>query len=143
MKMYLDDTREIIQFLRDERAAQGISLRALATKCGMWLNQINHILDPTNSPSLDSIITVGNALGVTFTTDTSSFYDNTAEELINILADSRIQQGITTRQLAEMSGATQCSVSSILSHKVMPRLDTYIRLSQALGVELWLYTTRK
>ena len=139
MKVKCTSKEEVIQYLIDERRMQNVSIRDLAETCHMWSNQLVQILTVTNNPQLDSIVLVGNALGVYFSTDTCSNYNKTAEELIDLLAEARIFREITTRELATLSGATQSSVCGILSHKIMPRLSTYLNLAHALGVELQMY----
>lgn len=139
MKVRCTTKEEVIQYLIDERRVQNTSIRDLAESCHMWSNQLVQILTVTNNPQLDSIVLVGNALGVYFSTDTCSNYDKTAEELVDLLAEARIFKGITTRELSALSGVTQSSVCGILSHKIMPRLSTYLSLANALGVELQMY----
>jgi len=139
MKIGCTTKEEVIQYLIDERRLQNISIRDLAENCHMWANQLVQILTVTNNPQLDSIVLVGNALGIGFSTDTCSNYTKTAEELIDLLAEARIFKGITTRELSAMSGVTQASISGILSHKIMPRLSTYLNLANALGVEFQMY----
>jgi len=143
MKPYSKDNADIIQFLIDERIAQGISIRALASKCHVYPNQINQALAVDHSPKIDTLVKLGNSLGVTFSTSNSKFYSHNADELIEVLAQARKDQGITTRELSAMTGIVLPSICGILSHKVMPILDTYLKIASALGIELQLYSVRK
>ena len=137
---YIDNTREVIQFLADFRSRQGISIRALADSLGVYPNAIRQYLNPASNPQLDSIVRLGNALGITFSTNNTRKYDNSADQLIDLLADARAYQQITTRELSEMTGITQPSICNILNHSVMPRLNAFLLLAGALGVDLEMYS---
>ena len=139
MKIGCKNKEEIIQYLIDERKLQNVTICDLAESCHMWPNQVVQVLTPSKNPQLDSIVKIGNALGIGFSTDTCSNYNKTAEELIDLLAESRIFQGITTRELASRCGIPQASISNILSGKVMPRIATYLNMANALGVEFQMY----
>lgn len=139
-KPYSDNVKQIIQCLKDERIAQGISIRDLAANLGVYPNSIQQILDINANPQLDSIVKVGNALGTTFSVSNTRSYDVGANGIIDLLAKASTYQEISTRELAEMTGLTQPEIYKILSHKTKPRLNAVLLIAKALGVGLELYT---
>ena len=65
----------------------------------------------------------------------------TAEDtakLINKLSEERIRQGLTQEELAKKAGLKQSAVARLESVKSIPRLDTMLKLVDALGLELTL-----
>lgn len=67
--------------------------------------------------------------------------DNTGElyRLIEIINKERIKQGVSYRDLAERCGYKReqmNQVAIVLSHKVTPRLDTLLKIMNALGLTL-------
>ena len=52
------------------------------------------------------------------------------------LRELRISQRITQSELAELAGITQVTVSDIECHPHPPTIDTMLKVSKALGVEL-------
>ena len=48
----------------------------------------------------------------------------------------RIGRRITQKELAELAGITQVTVSHIECNTFPPKLDTMLKVSKALGVEL-------
>lgn len=63
----------------------------------------------------------------------------TAEEtarIVNELAEERSRKGISQRQLAEMSGLKQSAIARMESLQSTPRLDTLVRVANALEVKL-------
>lgn len=139
-KPYSDNVKQIIQCLKDERTAQGISIRDLAASLGVYPNSIQQILDTNANPQLDSIVKVGNALGTTFSVSNTRSYDMGADGIIDLLAKARTYKEISTRELAKMTGLTPPEICKILSHKTTPRLNAVLLISKALGVGLELYT---
>ena len=67
-----------------------------------------------------------------------SYRDDTYN-LIERINNERKKQGISLRDLAEMSGYKReqmNQVAIILGHKVTPRLDTLLKLIEPLGLTL-------
>lgn len=63
--------------------------------------------------------------------------------LIEEINEERKRQNVSTRALADMCGMHQTQVVVILNHKVVPRLDTLLKIIEALGLSLEVnYTTR-
>ena len=144
MKTYVkkpigDKIREIIEFLEEVRESQGISYRELARMFDVYPTAVHNWLDPKKNPQLDSIINLGIALGVTFSTSNTRKYVNSAEQLIDLLNKAKEYYEFSTRDLAELTGITQPSISGILSHRVMPRLNAFFLIADNLGVDLELY----
>ena len=52
------------------------------------------------------------------------------------LRELRISQRITQSELAELAGITQVTVSHIEGNTHPPTIDTMLKVSKALGVEL-------
>ena len=138
-KSYVDDVADIINYLSKIRKQQNISIRGLASSMGVYPNTIEQWLNPNTNISLNNLVKLGNALGVTFSTSNTRSYDCSTEQLIDLLQKEKIYQELTTRDLAEMTGITQPGVVGILDHRIMPRLNAYLLLADALGVELEMY----
>ena len=63
---------------------------------------------------------------------------DTAYRLIEIINRERIRQGLSYRDLAELCGYKReqmNQVAIIFGHKVMPRLDTLLKIMAPLGLE--------
>ncbi|MBP5744439.1 MAG: helix-turn-helix transcriptional regulator [Oscillospiraceae bacterium] len=63
----------------------------------------------------------------------------TAEDtakLINRLSGERIRQGLTQEELAGKAGLKQSAVARMESVKSVPRLDTVLKVADALGLEM-------
>lgn len=56
--------------------------------------------------------------------------------IINELTEERIRSGITQRQLAEKTGLKQTAIARMESLQSTPRLDTLVRVTNALGIKL-------
>ena len=139
MRPYCKDNYRIISALKSRRIELGISLREIASACGLYPNSIEQFLNPNNSPKMDNLVMVGETLGVGFSTNTSTGHKLSAYALVEHLAMVRKDQEISTRELATMTGITQPSISNILSHKIMPTLNTYLLIGEALDVDLEMY----
>ena len=144
MKTYIkpidDRTKEIINLLADRRKSLGLSVRALAASMGVYPNQIEQWLNPQANPRMDNLVRVGNTLGIHFSMSNTRKYADSSEALVDLLGKAKAYNEVSTRDIAEMTGISQPGVVNILRHRVMPRLNTFILLSDALGVELELYT---
>ena len=69
----------------------------------------------------------------------SRIFYRTAEDtakLINGLAGERIRQGLTQEELARKAGLKQSAVARMESVKSIPRLDTILKVADALGLEM-------
>lgn len=139
-KSYVDSVADTINYLSDVRKQQGISIRGLASSMRVHPNSIVQWLNPNNNISVDNLVRLGNALGVTFSTSNTRSYDCSAEQLVESLQKAKVYQELTTRDLAEMTGIVQPSVAGILGHRIIPRLNAYLLLADALGVDLEMYT---
>ena len=66
------------------------------------------------------------------------FYEAAEEtaRIVNELAEERIRRGLSQRQLAEMSGLKQSAIARMESLQSTPRLDTLLRIANALGVKI-------
>lgn len=65
----------------------------------------------------------------------------TAEDIakvINRLIEERVDQGLSQRALAERCGLKQSAVARMESVKSIPRLDTVMKVADALGLEMCL-----
>ena len=63
----------------------------------------------------------------------------TAEDtakLINRLVGERIRQGLTQEELAQKAGLKQSAVARMENVKSIPRLDTILKVANALGLEM-------
>lgn len=70
--------------------------------------------------------------------DDSLFFE-TADQvalLINVLSEKRVQLGLTQKQVAEKTGLKQSAIARMERLQSIPRLDTVVRVAQALGVSL-------
>ncbi len=56
--------------------------------------------------------------------------------IINELAEERIRNGISQRELAEKTGLKQSAIARMESLQSTPRLDTLIRVANALNIKL-------
>ena len=136
---YSDSVADIITTLADIRKQQGISIRSLASDIGVYPNSVEQWLNPNTDISIDNLVCLGNALGVTFSTSNTRSCDCSAERLVYLLLKEKARQSLSTRDLSLMTGITQPHISNILSHKTMPRLNAYISIANALGIELELH----
>lgn len=59
-----------------------------------------------------------------------------AAEILFELSEARIRRGMTQRQLAEKTGIPQPNINKIEAAKVMPRLDTLLKIAECVGVEI-------
>ncbi len=68
------------------------------------------------------------------------FYEAAEEtaRIINELSEERIRRGLSQRELAEMSGLKQSAIARMESLQSTPRLDTLVRVANALNVKLEL-----
>lgn len=57
-------------------------------------------------------------------------------EIIGTITVTRIEQGVTQRQLAKMSGIKQSAIARMESIQAVPRLDTLIKIARCLGIKL-------
>jgi transcriptional regulator with XRE-family HTH domain len=65
----------------------------------------------------------------------------TAEEVSRIiveLIDARVEKGYSQRDLAAVCGIKQSAIARMESLKTIPRLDTVVRVANALGVKIVL-----
>ena len=65
----------------------------------------------------------------------------TAEDIakvINRLTEERVDQGLSKRDLAKRCGLKQSAIARMESVKSIPRLDTVMKVADALGLELQL-----
>lgn len=59
-------------------------------------------------------------------------------EIIGKLVDQRIRLKISQRELAELTKLSQSSIARIESLMVSPRLDTLVKIADALNMEIQL-----
>lgn len=59
-----------------------------------------------------------------------------AAKLVASLIEKRIALGLTQRQLAEKAGIKQAAIARLESMNAIPRIDTLVKLSKPLGLEL-------
>lgn len=57
-------------------------------------------------------------------------------EIIGTITEERIEQGLTQRDLAKLSGIKQSAIARMESIQVVPRLDTLIKIARCLGIKL-------
>lgn len=68
-----------------------------------------------------------------------------AEELARIIGsitNTRIEKGLTQRQLAEQCGIKQSAIARMESLQVIPRLDTVIKIANSLGIQIDVNTVK-
>ena len=138
-KSYVSEVSDIINYLSDVRKQRNISIRALAADLGVYPNAVQQWLNPNHNISVDCLVKLGNALGITFSTSNTRKYACSADELIDLLTKAKTYCELSTRELAELTKLPQPSICGILSHKIKPRLNSYLLLADALGIELELY----
>lgn len=56
------------------------------------------------------------------------------EQIVRGIKDAMDEQGIGQKQLAIRSGASQATISRVLSGKLEPKLSTFYGIAVALGV---------
>lgn len=61
---------------------------------------------------------------------------NTTYNLIERINQERKIRGYSTRKFAEMCNMHQTQIVVILNHQVVPRVDTLIKILNALGLDL-------
>lgn len=64
------------------------------------------------------------------------FRAGVSDELIRMLSNARRAQGLSMNRLAKLSGVTQPAISILESSKRNPKLDSLLRISRALGLNL-------
>ena len=57
-------------------------------------------------------------------------------EIIQKVMETRIRQGLSQRELADLSGIKQPAIARMESLKAIPRLDTLVRIAEALNIEI-------
>lgn len=140
LKPYDDGVADVINYFSEVRKSKGLTIRGIASELGVYPNAVQQWLDPSKNPSLDSIVTFGNALGITFSMSNTRNYDCSAEQLVKCLSKARTYEELTTRELAEMTGIVLPSIIGILNGSICPRLNAFLIIADALGVELEMYT---
>ena len=66
----------------------------------------------------------------------SSYRDVVCSHVANVLRVERERQGVSMTRLAEMSGLSQGMISLVEHEQRNPSLETMLRISQALKIEL-------
>lgn len=56
--------------------------------------------------------------------------------IVGSLAQARVKQGLTQRQLADKCGIKQSAIARMESLQVIPRLDTIIKIARCLNVRI-------
>lgn len=56
--------------------------------------------------------------------------------MIGLLIEQRHNQGMTQKDLAKEAGLTQSVIARLESKKAIPRLDTLLKVADALGCDL-------
>lgn len=64
-------------------------------------------------------------------------------ELIDSLTEARINQDITQRELAVKCGIKQSAIARMEKMQVLPRIDTIIKIADALGVKIVVHNSKK
>lgn len=59
-----------------------------------------------------------------------------AARIINMLSAERIRRGLTQKQLAERCGMKQAAIARLEAAQSIPRLDTVIKVAEALGLRI-------
>lgn len=59
-------------------------------------------------------------------------------ELIDLLVAERHRQGMTQKELAQAANLTQSVIARLESKRVIPQLDTLLKIASALGCDLAL-----
>lgn len=54
--------------------------------------------------------------------------------IINSITNARISQGVSQRELADRCGVKQSAIARMERLQVMPRLDTVVKVANALGI---------
>lgn len=63
--------------------------------------------------------------------------------IIDRLIEQRHIRGMTQKELAEASSLTQSVIARLESKKVMPQLDTLLKVVSALGCDIALVPAKK
>lgn len=63
--------------------------------------------------------------------------------IIDRLIEQRHIRGMTQKELAEASSLTQSVIARLESKKVMPQLDTLLKVASALGCDIALVPAKK
>ncbi len=58
-------------------------------------------------------------------------------KLIGLLRDQRLRKKMSLNQVATFSGLSHAMVSRVEKGERLPTIDTLLRISEALGVDLW------
>lgn len=61
------------------------------------------------------------------------------EKIISVLRDERISQGISQDDLAEMCNTSPSHICRVENGKIIPRLDTVMKIGKALGLNFWSF----
>lgn len=60
--------------------------------------------------------------------------------MVNRIKETLDKRGMTQKQLAEMTGATEAAISRYVNDKRTPRVNTACIIAQALNVDMgWLF----
>lgn len=54
--------------------------------------------------------------------------------LVSHLSDVATQKGLTIQEIANRCGYARSNVSRIFGHKYVPKLDTYLKIAEAIGI---------
>ena len=60
-----------------------------------------------------------------------------AAEVVRLLREARIKKGLSMTRVAEMAGLSQQMVSYVERGMRIPTIDTLVRLTNALDLDLW------
>ena len=138
LKPYGDGVADIKNYFSEVRKARELTIRGLAAELGVYPNSIQQWLDPNSNSSLDNIVDLGNALGITFSMSNTRNRNCSAKQLVACLVKAKVYEELNTRELAEMTGIVQPSIVGILNGSICPRLNAFLIIADALGVDFEL-----
>lgn len=64
-------------------------------------------------------------------------------EIIDLLIEQRHNRGMTQKELAQAACLTQSVIARLESKRVMPQLDTLLKVASALGCDIALVPAGK
>ncbi len=133
------------QIIRQAREMKGLTCRALSELSDISETQIYNIESGiTKQPYLDTIIRLTKALNL----DSEKLISKCNEinydlQVGSIIRQAREMQGLTCKKLSEISEVSTAQIYSIESGKTKkPNLDTIIRLTQALNLDVEKLTSK-
>lgn len=123
-----------IRFIREGRS---LSLEDLAENTGMSVEELEQYEKGSQRPSLESLETIADALGVTIRYFLDQTQTNTS--IGTRVKKSRESRGLTVTGLADKAGVSPSLISQIEHDQTVPSLDTLEKLAGELGTSICFF----